>query len=320
MALSEFQLIHRYFESSRFAAATGAGVIVGVGDDAAVLRMPPESDLAVSIDTLVRGVHFPADMAPADIAWRSLAVNLSDMAAMGAQPLWFTLALTMDRADESWLEPFSRTLAEIAARFGVALVGGDTTRGPLTISIEIHGAVPRSGALLRSGAHPGDGLYVTGWPGLAALGLRRLGSGEVVSDDPAVAAFLRPEPRVAFGIGLRGLASAAIDVSDGLLADAGHIAERSAVALEIDVARLPLAAALQGLETREDAWSLCLSGGDDYELCFTAPAQSAGAIARLAQRHALPCTRIGTVSAGEGVHCHGFEPPRAGFDHFGGLA
>lgn len=315
MALSEFELIARFFDSPDFAVPDAEGVVLGVGDDAAILRLPPGEDLAVSVDTLVAGVHFPVASSPEQIGHRALAVNLSDLAAMGARPLWFTLALTLPEADEAWLAGFSRGLAAIARRFRVVLVGGDTTRGPLSITIQVHGSVPAGLALRRDGARPGDEVWVSGHPGTAALGLRQLLAGG--ARDEAAQVFVEPQPRVALGLALRGLASAAIDVSDGLLADAGHIAERSAVAIALERERLPFSPPLAALADRDDACTLLLTGGDDYELCFTAPSRHGAAIAGAAADLGLACTRIGRVLAGRGVTCAGFVPRAAGYQHFG---
>ena len=312
MPLSEFQLIARYFAG--LSPPDAEGVVLGIGDDAAILRLPPGKDLLVSIDTLVAGVHFPPSLSPRAIGHRALAVNLSDLAAMGARPLWFTLALTLPDVHESWLAGFADGLGALAARCGVALIGGDTTRGPLSITIQVHGAAAPGRALRRDGARVGDSLWVTGRPGLAALGLQRLQAG-VADDDPACATFLWPEPRLAFGCSLAGLATAAIDVSDGLVADAGHIAERSAVGIEIDATLLPLEGAL-GTIPRSEARALCLTGGDDYELCFTAPAAASAAIAGLAAEQGLSCRRIGTVVPGAGARCAGVETTGMGYQHF----
>jgi thiamine-monophosphate kinase len=315
MPLSEFQLIARFFAAADI-ARDGEGVVLGIGDDAAILRPPAGEDLLVSIDTLVDGVHFPHDMAPRDIGHRALAVNLSDLAAMGACPLWFTLALTLPAADEAWLDGFCAGMGALARAAGIVLVGGDTTHGPLSITVQVHGAAPRGAALRRDGARPGDEVWVSGWPGLAALGLRAA-QGQSPAHPAALGAFLAPVPRLALGEGLRGLASAAIDVSDGLLADAGHIAERSGVHLALDPDALPVAPALLESLGVAQARALCLGGGDDYELCFTAPADRAAAITRLAERLAVRCTRIGRVQAGAGVSCGDVRPARRGYQHFG---
>lgn len=314
MALGEFELIARYFATQSFAVPATADVVLGMGDDCAILHVPEGEDLLVSIDTLVAGVHFPAHVDPAHLARRALAVNLSDLAAMGASPKWFTLALTLPAVDEQWLAPFSASLASFARRHGIVLVGGDTTRGPLSITIQVHGTAPAGSAMRRDGAHVGDELWVSGQPGLAALGLRQLLAG--CDESSATGVFLNPEPRLALGKALRDTASAAIDVSDGLLADAGHIAARSGVAIVIETSLLPLAAELEALDDREDALSLALSGGDDYELCFTASPEHATAIAALSRDLGLRCTRIGRVERGSGAHSPGFVPRRTGYRHF----
>lgn len=314
MALGEFELIARYFAAERFAVPAAAGVVLGIGDDCAIVRVPAAEDLLISVDTLVAGVHFPADFDPAHLAQRALAVNLSDLAAMGARPAWFTLALTLPEVDEPWLAAFSGALAAFARRFGIALVGGDTTRGPLSITVQVHGTVPAGSALRRDGACAGDELWVSGQPGLAALGLRHILAGSV--ETAAARVFLQPEPRLALGAALRGVASAVIDVSDGLLADAGHIAERSGVAIVVEPARLPLAAELAQLADRDDALSLALGGGDDYELCFAVAPTRAAEIMAIANELGLACTRIGRVEQGAGVRAAGFVPRRAGYRHF----
>ncbi|WP_405224055.1 thiamine-phosphate kinase [Lentisalinibacter sediminis] len=265
--MDEFQLIERYF---RRPAPGGAGVEVGVGDDGAIVRLPPGRELVVVVDTLVAGVHFPADMVPADVGYRALAVNLSDVAAMGAEPAWMTLALTLPAPDADWLEGFATGLWDLAERHGVALIGGDTTRGPLTVSVEVLGHLPAGTRLLRGGARPDDRVFVSGTPGDAAAGL-----GLPLPADDAQrrlrSRFLRPEPRLGLGLALAGRASAAIDVSDGLLADLAHICEASGAGAVIDEERLPLSAALLEFAGRERAAGFALTGGDDYELCFTLP-------------------------------------------------
>lgn len=271
--MDEFQLIERYF---RRPAPGSAGVEVGVGDDGAIVRLPPGRELVVVVDTLVAGVHFPADMAPADVGYRALAVNLSDVAAMGAEPAWMTLALTLPAPDADWLDGFAAGLWGLAGRHGVALIGGDTTRGPLTVSVEVLGHLPAGTRLLRGGARPGDRVFVSGTPGDAAAGLG-LSSPAGAAERRLRERFLRPEPRLALGLALAGrtraaiAAIAAIDVSDGLLADLAHICEASGAGAVIDEERLPLSAALLEVAGRERAAELALTGGDDYELCFTLP-------------------------------------------------
>ncbi|MFM7273179.1 MAG: thiamine-phosphate kinase [Gammaproteobacteria bacterium] len=314
MALDEFALIDRYFGQSAI-ARDGEGVLLGIGDDGAILRPPPGEDLVVSIDTLIEGVHFPRDFPAYATGHRALAVNLSDLAAMGARPLWFTLALCLPAVDEHWLAGFAAGLSAIAARHGITLVGGDTTRGPLAITVQVHGAIEPGAALRRDGAREGDDVWVSGEPGLAALGLARWLAGE--REAPAVPSrFSAPEPRIALGRALRGVASAAIDVSDGLLADAGHIGERSACLLELDADALPLGAALRDPGDPGRALALCLAGGDDYELCFTAAPGERARIAAIAEATGSPCTRIGRVLPGCGARCPGAPAGNAGYRHF----
>jgi len=314
-ALNEFGVIRRFFVRPQAEAGAGDGVVLGVGDDAAILRPNPAMDLVVAVDTLVDGVHFPRDMAPSDIAWRTLATNLSDLAAMGATPRWFTLALSLPSVDEQWLEGFSDGLFALARQSSITLVGGDTTRGPLTISITVHGELEQGTGLTRRGAQPGDNVYITGAPGIAALGLQQW---EATSFDAAARErFCRPVPRLSFGQQLRGLATAAIDVSDGLLADAGHIAHQSSVGIVLNSAQIPLASALMALGEQQ-ALALALGGGDDYELCFTAPACAHDSIMKIAQNEGLDCTLIGEVTDGSGIRCAGASITVSGYDHFGG--
>lgn len=335
--MGEFELIAKYF------AKTGAcrdDVIVGVGDDGAVLRCPPGMELVVAIDTMVEGVHFPADTAPEDVGFKSLAINLSDLAAMGADPAWATLALTLPRPDEAWVAGFCRGFSELAAAHQVALVGGDTTRGPLTVTVQVHGWVPAGQGLRRRGAQPGDFIYVSGTLGDAGLGLlQRLGRcAPVAASRPGGNSCLtrlnRPQPRVALGRALRDVASAAIDVSDGLTADLGHILEQSAVGARIDVGALPLSmdyrAAVAGqlecfgVSPRTDLPSplfLALTAGDDYELCFTVAPSRAAAVENIAQAVDCAMTCIGRIESEQGLRLQlqdgrslGFEP--AGYVHF----
>jgi thiamine-monophosphate kinase len=243
-------------------------------------------------------------MAPADIGYRALAVNLSDLAAMGAEPAWFSLALTLPQADEVWLEGFARGLLDLAVRFDMQLVGGDTTRGPLSVTVTAHGWVPAGQALRRSGARPGDGVFVSGSPGDAAAGLRlMLGKGDAEADPGAelVRRFLRPEPRVALGQFLRGIASSAIDVSDGLVADLRHILEASGTGAEIHVDRLPISSALRACGNGDAAIECALAGGDDYELCFTVPVHREEMIRQWSPANPVALTRIGRIVADPGL-------------------
>jgi thiamine-monophosphate kinase len=320
MALTETSLIERYF---RAAGAQRSDVTLGIGDDAAILSVPPGSALVATTDTLVAGVHFPHGSPAASIGHRALAVNLSDLAAMGARPAWALLALTLPEAQEAWLQEFSAGLGALAQEYRVALVGGDTTRGPLCVTVQLLGLVPADAALKRGGARAGDALFVSGTPGDAAAGLaleqRRLEASRAAAEYLRER-FLLPSPRVALGERLREYASACIDVSDGLLGDAGKLAQASGVAVEVLFEALPVSEALRATLGDEGARRLALSGGDDYELCFTVPA------ANIAQLHAqLPpaqwgYARIGSVRAGEGAHVLRdgtvMEFSHSGYQHF----
>jgi thiamine-monophosphate kinase len=318
----EFRLIDRIRERT---AQPRDDVRLGVGDDAALLAVPAGQELAVAIDTMVEGVHFPAGTAGADIGWKALAVNLSDLAAMGATPAWALLALTLPRPDADFVDGLAEGFAQLARPYRLALVGGDTTRGPLALSVAVHGFVPPGQALTRAGAQVGDAVLVTGSLGDAAAGLRCLQSRmdiQTPARDFLVNRLNRPAPRVAAGLALRQRASACIDVSDGLLADLGHIGEASGVGVEIDAALLPRSPALLGLFDETAARDFALAGGDDYELCFTVPAARLAEVQADLARLGCGATRIGRIVAGEGVRVrdadgHWLEPGRAGWDHFG---
>ena len=312
----EFALIDRI----RARIATRSDVILGIGDDAALLQVPPGRLLAVSTDTLNIDVHFPGDTAAAGLGWKALAVNLSDLAAMGAQPAWATLSLSLPHADEAWLDAFLDGFLGLAALHDVALVGGDTTRGPLSIGVTVHGFVDAGAALRRDGAREGDDIWVTGTLGDAAAALAQWRAGG--ASDPRLRARLdRPTPRIAAGLALAGVAHSAIDVSDGLVADLGHVCTASSVGAELRLDALP---ASPMLVERFDAGAraaLQATGGDDYELCFTAARAQRDAIAEAALRCDVPFTRIGRIVAGAGVHAlhpDGTEwhPERSGYMHF----
>lgn len=318
--MNEFELIRKYFACQPLARPD---VVLGIGDDAAVLEVPAGQQLVVSTDMLVAGVHFPENTAPEAIGHKSLAVNLSDLAAMGATPAWFTLNLSLPQADPAWLDGFSRGLFALAGTYNLQLVGGDTARGPLTIGIQICGLVPGGQALTRAGARPGDRVYVTGTLGDAALGLLCV-QGQL--DLPAAqrAQVLErlnyPSPRVAAGERLRGLASACIDISDGVHADLGHILEASGVGARIELRRLPVSPAYT--ETFATlGWAPALTHGDDYELCFTIPALREPAFRRASVDLGVVCSYIGEIEAVPGLRIvdeNGAEyrPPVAGYDHF----
>jgi thiamine-monophosphate kinase len=320
LALSEFDLIARYF--SRTLAR--ADVLAGIGDDAALLRVPDGMDLAVAIDTMVEGVHFVPGAHPAALGHKVLAVNLSDLAAMGAEPAWATLALTLPAADEAWLEQFSDGLLALAARHSVQLVGGDTTRGPLCITLQAHGFVGAGEGVRRSGAGPGDLIYVTGTlgdAGLALLALQQELRLPMRAQTLVSERLHRPEPRIQAGRLLRGIASAAIDVSDGLAADLGHILDASGVGATLQVERLPISEVLRSVFHAAGGWSLPLSAGDDYELCFTVPPERQGQVEQRFADAGLVCTWIGMTEKTAGLRCvldDGTElgGVRGGYQHF----
>lgn len=323
--LSEFELIRRYFDQAARAGGRPApGVGLGIGDDCALLRIAPGMELAVSTDMLVEGRHFCAGADPFKLGHKSLAVNLSDLAAMGAAPRWATLALALPAADEQWLERFSAGLFALAGRFELALVGGDTTRGPLTISITILGEVPSGLALYRSGAKPGDEIWVSGELGGAALGLvHTLGRARLddADADAMLARLHEPEPRVLLGERLRGLATSAIDLSDGFAGDLAHILERSSAGALVHFAQLPRPAAFARLGNAELERNCVLSGGDDYELLFTAPQTRRAEIESVGADLGVLLSRVGYVQKGEPklvlLDAHGNAMPvPGGFDHF----
>jgi len=316
-AAVEFALIERI----RARAPGRADVLLGIGDDAALLQVPPGHELVLSTDTLVAGVHFPEETTPADIGWKALAVNLSDLAAMAATPAWISLALTLPDGDADWLDAFLDGFCELAGEHQVALVGGDTTRGPLSITISAHGFVPAGQALRRDGAGAGDEVWVTGTLGDAAGALQQWRGGGLQSAKLRYR-LDRPTPRVAAGLALRELASAAIDVSDGLAADLGHILRRSGVGAEIELGRLPTSRTLAE-HFAEDAarWRLQLAGGDDYELCFTATPANAFAIEQAMAACGLIATVVGRITREPGLRlltpkgeAFGLDTP--GHEHF----
>jgi thiamine-monophosphate kinase len=320
MSLSEFALIERYF---RKAGAMRPDVQLGVGDDAALLQSPPGAHLVAAIDTLNEGVHFPHGSPPASIGHRVLAVNLSDLAAMGARPAWALLALSLPKIDERWLEEFTGGLCALARSHDVALVGGDTTSGPLSVTIQILGHVAKGTAMLRSGGKPGDKVFVSGTPGDAAAGLA-IEQSKLKGTDEAERylrkRFLYPSPRLALGDCLRSYATACIDVSDGLLGDAGKLAQASGCGVELVMDDVPLSEELVSAVGEQRARELALTGGDDYELCFTV---RPSVVERL--RHNLPPERwgyccIGTLREAPGsvVTSGGsvIEFSHSGYDHF----
>jgi thiamine-monophosphate kinase len=319
---AEFDLIARIHARVSAAGPARPDVVLGIGDDAALLRVPAGHLLVVATDTLNDGVHFPADTAPGDLGWKSLAVNLSDLAAMGAQPAWCTLSLSLHDPDVEFLDGFLAGFLELASLHGVALVGGDTTRGPPSICVTAHGLVADDAVLRRAGAKPGDDLWVTGTLGDAAAALSQWRAGGAA--EAALRARLdRPTPRVHAGGALARIASACIDISDGLLADAGHLCVASGVGAQIDLQSLPASDTLRAMFTDETRQVLQATGGDDYELCFTAAPARRDAVAAIASELDLAMTRIGRIVAGADVmaldaHGEQWHPPRRGFDHFRG--
>jgi thiamine-monophosphate kinase len=316
--MTEFDLIRRYFTRPT------PNTLLGVGDDAALLRVSDGNVLAVSTDMLVSGTHFLPDADPFLLGHKTLAVNLSDMAAMGALPRWATLAIALPEADEAWLEKFSAGFFALAQQYGVDLVGGDTTRGPLNLCVTIFGEVPARQALRRNGAQLGDEVWVSGKLGDAALALAHLQGRIMLSDSEyaaCAAALHQPQPRVALGLALRSIANSAIDISDGLLADLGHILDASQLAARLDFPSLPVSPALRGHIQHPLAKQCALSGGDDYELCFTAPTAHHAEILDIATRLKLPLTHIGAIDSGLGclvLDAAGgpINIESTGYDHF----
>lgn len=316
--MTEFDLIRRYFTRDT------PNALLGVGDDAALLKVSEGCELAVSTDMLVSGTHFFPDTDPFLLGHKTLAVNLSDLAAMGATPRWATLALAFSDINESWLEKFSAGFFSLAEQYGVELIGGDTTRGPLNLCVTIFGEVPARQALRRSGAQLGDEIWVSGTLGDAALALAHL-QGRIQLSDAAYAACApslhQPQPRVALGLELRNIANSTIDISDGLLADLGHILEASKLAAKIDFSALPVSPILRDHLQQALGKQCALSGGDDYELCFTAPVARHAELQNISARLKLPLTCIGKIVAGRGclVHDAAGNPihmETSGYEHF----
>lgn len=322
MACGEFSLIARYFDRVRRARLD---VETGIGDDCALLNIPDKQTLAISTDTLVSGNHFLPDISPVDLAHKALASNLSDLAAMGADPAWLTLAITLPEVDEDWLEAFSESLFEQINYYDMQLIGGDTTRGPLSMTLGIYGYVPAGRALKRSGAKPGDWIYVTGTPGDSAAGLAILQNRLRVENEQdaqwLLKRHLRPTPRILHGQALRDLASAAIDLSDGLSSDLGHIVKASNCGAMLDMDAMPFSDAMRRHVEPEQALRWALAGGEDYELCFTVPERNRGALDVAIGHLGVPFTCVGQMSADvEGIQFSRDGKPVSfdlkGYDHF----
>jgi thiamine-monophosphate kinase len=300
-------------------------VVIGIGDDAAVLAPPPGQQLVVTTDAFVEGVHFPRDTDPAAIGHKALAVNLSDLAAMGAEPAWFLLNITLPEPDPDWLTKFCEGLFALARIHNIQLIGGNTARGPLSIAIEAHGLVPEGEALRRSGAQPGDSVYVTGELGDAALALKHWPGQKTLPapDFDSIRARLeRPTPRVREGRLLRRVASSAIDISDGLVADLGHLLEASGVGALLVRDRVPLSDTYRA-HLADAGWDLALASGDDYELCFTVPARHDAEFARWQPKFGCRVTCVGEIVSGPGLQIvdsagNRYQPERSGHDHFVG--
>lgn len=303
MALSEFDIIDRYFRSR---VPGRRDVILGIGDDAAILSVAANQHLVVAMDTLVCDVHFPASAPARAVGHKALAVNLSDLAAMGAEPAWATLALTVPTVDEGWIRGFAEGFFSLARTFNVDLVGGDTTRGPLSVTVQVHGLVPPGAAMCRRGARPGDGVYVTGTLGDAALALvladrrRRGGARERAS---LLSRLHTPLPRISAGLALREYASAAIDLSDGLIGDLGHVCRASGVGASIWVDKLPRSDAFVQLADEQERFRLALIGGDDYELCLTVPREHQSALEQAARSLECRLTQIGIIEREAALRC-----------------
>jgi thiamine-monophosphate kinase len=310
MALSEFGLIDRFFCRQ---SVKNTSTQLGIGDDCALLSIPLGYQLAVTTDTMVENVHFFADADPEQLGHKLLAVNLSDLAAMGAKPISITLAITLPKVDEDWLAAFSKGFLNLARRYNVDLIGGDTTSGPLTLTVQALGLMPTGKALMRSSAQVGDFIYVTGALGEAGLGLKILQGYHCNDPDNALKQFNCPTPQVEIGLALAGIAHACIDISDGLTADLGHILQQSQVGACLDWEALPLSTAVQRYITDSGDWLMPLTAGDDYELCFTVSPEN---VAQLT----MPCHKIGVIEAQRGLRLRKSGTIQAmtmkGFEHF----
>ncbi len=325
MPLSEFELIDRFFKRP---GAKRPDVVRGSGDDAAVLRVPADRELVVSMDTLVEGVHFPTETDAEDIGYKALAVNLSDLAAMGADPAWITLSLTLPEADPEWVAGFSTGVVSLADEYGVALVGGDMSRGPLSITIQAHGLIPVGRAIYRHTARVHDLIYVTGAlgdAGLALLALEKAVRLSPAAQAAVLARLNRPRPRLREGQALRDLAHAAIDVSDGLIADLGHVLEASGVGAVLNIERVPVSPWLRdfmdGDGDRERGLELALTAGDDYELCFTVAPDNADTAEKALAALSCPSACVGVIESDRGLRCRyddgrEYVLPAGGYEHF----
>ena len=318
--MDEFSIIREYFTRQ---IVRRDDVAIGVGDDGAVLVPQPDLDLVSTTDMLLEGIHFPATTEPYAIGYKALAVNLSDLAAMGAKPVWVTLALSLPAPNFAWIKAFAAGFLELAADYQVQLVGGDLCRGPLVVAVHAMGYVARNQAILRSGAEIGDAIFISGQLGDAGMALKVVQEHVSVSVEERTRVIRRlefPQPRVDFGQAIVGVAHAAIDVSDGLYADLGHIVLSSNVAARVELDSIPVSDDYKKYAT-ELGWETALCGGDDYELCFVAPLSQEQEIKSIAHRLGTPVTKIGRIEAGQGVHVLAsdgveFVPHYKGHDHF----
>lgn len=307
--MNEFSIIDRYFNWHQ------SSVVVGIGDDCAVIDNDSDKQTVTSVDTLIGGVHFTSDTSPADIAYKSLAVNLSDIAAMGATPSHFTLAITLPQFDESWVSEFSQGLKEAARKYSVSLVGGDTTRGPLSITINVFGVINKGDSILRSGAIKGDLIFVSKTLGDAAYAWSQIQSNEKPSIS-LTESLNRPEPRIALGQRLVGIANSCIDISDGLEQDLSHILQSSKVGAIIDINKLPLSEPVREYISNTRDWCVALAGGDDYELCFSVNKANKDKIRSIERELNIPLTEIGRVTTGGGLIVNGFSGECKSYSHF----
>ena len=321
MATGEFNLIKKYFLSP----SNRKEVLLGVGDDCAIVSVPENKQLAITTDTLVDGVHFPSDTSAEDIACKTIAVNLSDLAAMGAEPAWLTLALSLPRVDESWIKSFSDSFRRTAEKYNVQLIGGDTTQGPLSITVQAMGFVEPDNIMRRDGARPGDVVYVSGTLGDAAAGLRILQQGQAVDTNNAwlVNRLNRPQARVELGLKASAYCKCAIDISDGLVADLGHVLEASNCGATVNIDSIPLSHQLveYSINRSEVDWVMVLSGGDDYELCLVVSAENENRLMQTASELSLPLTRIGVIEAHKSLNIVDntgakYLLDRGGYEHF----
>ena len=309
--MNEFDLIRKYFTWP----IKDPSVALGVGDDAALFSLEQGYQLVTTTDTLTEGIHFRENTPVKDIAHKSLAVNLSDIAAMGAKAKYFTLAISLPKIDQSWLKEFSDSLKQLSERYEVSLIGGDTTRGSLTITITMIGIVESSKALTRSGARPGDGVYVSGRIGDAGFCFWKLSNG-LVSSNQELKRLNCPIPRIELGLALQNLASSCIDISDGLEQDLSHILKASSVGAVIEVKKIPVSEALHVHVKDTNDWSIPLCGGDDYELCFTIPEGKEEALKIVSESCNVNITKIGVVTESLGLQIEGFDGPRKSYQHF----